>query len=108
MVLSRWSVSVKRSILFGCCDIYVMMGYICVIPAGINSCVWTDTCELYLDTEQVARGEKKTVVGRRKLNSRNTEKSVNTVSTFDCIARSVFLGLQMDTAYRISWKLILQ
>ena len=58
MVLSRWSVSVKRSILFGCCDIYVMMGYICVIPAGINSCVWTDTCELYLDTEQVARGKK--------------------------------------------------
>ena len=32
---------------------------------------------------------------RRKLNMRNTEKSVNTVSTFDCIARSVFLGLQM-------------
>ena len=27
---------------------------------------------------------------------RNTEKSVNTVSTFDCIARSVFLGLQMQ------------
>ena len=59
------------------------------------SYILTVTYELYLDTEQVARGEKKTVVGRRKLNSRNTEKSVNTVSTFDCIARSVFLGLQM-------------
>lgn len=59
MVLSRWKVSVERSILMGCCDIYVMMGYICVILAGIYSCVWTDTCELYLDTEQVAReGEK--------------------------------------------------
>ena len=59
------------------------------------SYILTVTYELYLDTEQVARGEKKTVVERRKLNMRNTEKSVNTVSTFDCIARSVFLGLQM-------------
>ena len=58
------------------------------------SYILTVTYELYLDTEQVARG-KKTVVVRRKLNMRNTEKSVNTVSTFDCIARSVFLGLQM-------------
>ena len=59
------------------------------------SYILTVTYELYLDTEQVARGKKKTVVVRRKLNMRNTEKSVNTVSTFDCIARSVFLGLQM-------------
>ena len=59
------------------------------------SYILTVTYELYLDTEQVARGEKQTVVERRKLNMRNTEKSVNTVSTFDCIARSVFLGLQM-------------
>ena len=35
------------------------------------------------------------MVERGKLNIRNTEKSVNTVSAFDCIARSVFLGLQM-------------
>ena len=62
------------------------------------SYILTVTYELYLDTEQVARGEKKTVVVRRKLNMRNTEKSVNTVSTFDCIARSVFLGLQMRVA----------
>ena len=59
------------------------------------SYILTVTYELYLDTEQWRGGNKRTVVERRKLNTRNTEKSVNTVSTFDCIARSVFLGLQM-------------